>query len=99
MKLHVHDPTMVIYIQYKFHKIPSISHLHVVIAEDGKTDRQTDGRMKYQMDEQTKPISLCLWRRIKSITQNEEQSYMHATHCFYLTDIPIKLHEDIINIE
>ena len=36
MKLHVHNHTMymVIYNQYKFHEIPSISYL--VMAEDGK---------------------------------------------------------------
>ena len=38
MKLHVHNLTMVIYIRYKFHKIPSIGYL--VMAEDGKADRQ-----------------------------------------------------------
>ena len=34
IKLHVHSHTMVIYNQYKFHEIPSISYL--VMAEDGK---------------------------------------------------------------
>ena len=34
MKLHVHSHTMVIYIQYMFHEIPSIGYL--VMAEDGK---------------------------------------------------------------
>ena len=33
-KLHVHNLTIVIYIQYKFHNIPSIGYL--VMAEDGK---------------------------------------------------------------
>ena len=36
MKLHMHNHTMVIYIQYKFHELPSIGYL--VMAEDGKTD-------------------------------------------------------------
>ena len=44
MKLHVHTLTMVIYIQYKFHEIPSIGYL--VMAEDGKTD----GRKHRQND-------------------------------------------------
>ena len=39
MKLHMHNHTMVIYIHYKFHEIPSIGYL--VMAED----RKTDGRM------------------------------------------------------
>ena len=34
MKLHVHGQTLVIYIQYKFHEIPSISVK--VMAEDRK---------------------------------------------------------------
>ena len=34
IKLHVHNLTMVIYIQYKFHEVPSIGYL--VMAEDGK---------------------------------------------------------------
>ena len=34
MKLHMHNHTMVIYIQYKFHEIPSIDYL--VTAEDEK---------------------------------------------------------------
>ena len=40
MKLHVHNHTMVIYIQYKFLEIPFICFL--VMAEDGKTDGRTD---------------------------------------------------------
>ena len=36
IKLHMHNLTIVIYIQYKFHWIPSIGYL--VKAEDGKTD-------------------------------------------------------------
>ena len=36
MKLHVHNHTIVIYIQYKFHDIPFIGYL--VIAEDGQAD-------------------------------------------------------------
>ena len=34
MNFHVHNHTMVIYIQYKFHEIPSIGYK--VMAEDGK---------------------------------------------------------------
>ena len=34
MKLQVHHHNMFIYIQYKFHEIPSLGHL--VMAEDGK---------------------------------------------------------------
>ena len=34
MKLHMHNHTMVMYIQYKLHEIPSISYLSM--AEDGK---------------------------------------------------------------
>ena len=34
MKLHMHNHTMFIYIQYKFHEIPSIGNL--VMAEDRK---------------------------------------------------------------
>ena len=34
MKLHVHNHTMVIYIRYKFHEIPSIAYTD--IAEDRK---------------------------------------------------------------
>ena len=34
--------TMVIYIQFKFHAIPSIGYL--VMAEDGKVDGWTEGR-------------------------------------------------------
>ena len=34
MKLHMHNHTMVIYIQFKFHEIPSIGYL--VMAEDVK---------------------------------------------------------------
>ena len=93
---------MVIYIQYKFHEILSISHLHVVMAEDGKTDRQTDGRTKYQIDEQYQtyiPLPLAGDKKDNSETKNEEQSFLRTTHCLYLIDIPIKLHEDIINIE
>ena len=37
MNLHVHNYTMVVYIQYKFHEIPSIGYL--VMAEDGKKHR------------------------------------------------------------
>ena len=47
MKLHVHDLTMVIYAQCKFHERPSIDCL--VMAED----RKTDGR-RNQMDRQRK---------------------------------------------
>ena len=36
MKLHVHNHTIAIYIQHKFHEIPSI--VYIVMAEDGKTD-------------------------------------------------------------
>ena len=43
MKLSVHNHTMVIiYIQYKFHEIPSIGYL--AMAEDGKTNGRTDGQ-------------------------------------------------------
>ena len=38
IKLHMHNLIMVIYIQYKFHEIPSIGYLEM--AEDGKTDGQ-----------------------------------------------------------
>ena len=37
MKLHVHNHTMVIYVQYKFHEITSIGYL--AMPEDGKLDR------------------------------------------------------------
>ena len=40
IKLHVHNLTMVIYIQYKFHEIPSIGYL--VMAEDGRMDSRAD---------------------------------------------------------
>ena len=43
-QLHVHNLIMVIYIQYKFHEIPSIGYL--VMAEDGKKSlkfRQSKG--------------------------------------------------------
>ena len=39
MKLHLHNHTVVMYIQYKFHEMPSIGYL--VMAEDGN---QTDGQ-------------------------------------------------------
>ena len=42
IKLHAHNLIMAIYIQYKFHEIPSIGYL--VKAEEGKTDGRTDGR-------------------------------------------------------
>ena len=38
IKLHMHNLIMAIYIQYKFHEIPSIPYL--VMAEDGKSDGQ-----------------------------------------------------------
>ena len=44
MKLHVHNHTMVIYIQYKFYEVPSIAYK--VMAEDGKKSlkfRQSKG--------------------------------------------------------
>ena len=34
----MHNLTMVVYIQYHFHELPSIGYL--VMAEDGKTDGQ-----------------------------------------------------------
>ena len=37
IKLHVHNPKLVIYIQYKFHGIPSIGYL--VMAEDGMMEK------------------------------------------------------------
>ena len=37
MKLHMHNPTMVIYVQYKFHETTSIGYL--AMDEDGKPDR------------------------------------------------------------
>ena len=39
MQIHVHNPTMVIYNQYKFHLIPPIGYL--VMAEDGKKSMKT----------------------------------------------------------
>ena len=36
----MHNHTVVIYIQYKFHEIPSFGYL--VMAEDGKTEGRTD---------------------------------------------------------
>ena len=39
-KLHMHNLTIVIYIHYKFHQLPSIGYL--VMAEDGITDRWTE---------------------------------------------------------
>ena len=42
MKLHMHNNTTVIHIQYKFHEIPSIGYL--VMAEDGETDGRKDGQ-------------------------------------------------------
>ena len=55
MKLHVHSPNKVIYIQYtgNLHDIPFIGYL--VIAEDGRTDAKTDRRK-----DNAKPISLRL---------------------------------------
>ena len=43
MKLHIHNYTMVIYIQYKVHDIPFNGYL--VLAEDGNSlkSRQTKG--------------------------------------------------------
>ena len=38
MKLHMHNHTMVICIQYKFHEVSSICYL--VMAEDGQTDER-----------------------------------------------------------
>ena len=55
IKLHIHKLTMVIYIQYKFDKIPSIGYL--VMAEDGKPDEQKGNG---------KPISFHLWRGINN---------------------------------
>ena len=42
IKLHMQNLTMVIYIQFKIHAIPSIGYL--VMAEDGKVDGWTEGR-------------------------------------------------------
>ena len=50
MKAHVHQHTMVIYIQYKFHEIAFIGY--VDMAEDGKTDERKDGRKDRRMDRQ-----------------------------------------------
>ena len=44
MKLQVHNSSMILYIQYKFHEILFISYL--IMAEDGRTDRRTDGRKR-----------------------------------------------------
>ena len=47
---------MVIYIQYKFHEIPSIAIGYLVMAEDEKTDgqkHQTEGRT-----DKTKPLNI-----------------------------------------
>ena len=52
MKLHVHNYTKVIYIQYQFHEISFISYL--VIAEVRQKDRGKDGPTD------VKPISLRL---------------------------------------
>ena len=49
IKLHVHNLTMVVYIQCKFHELPSRGYLDM--AEDGKTEGWMDN---------AKPISLCL---------------------------------------
>ena len=38
--LHVHNLTIVIYIQYKFHHLPSIGYL--IMAEDRRMDRHTE---------------------------------------------------------
>ena len=40
MPLHVHNHAIVIYIQYKFHEIPSIGYL--VMVEDRKTNERTE---------------------------------------------------------
>ena len=53
IKLHTHNLIMAIYIQYKFHEIPSIRYL--VMAEDGKSDGQRQ------------TISLRLWWGIAKI--------------------------------
>ena len=42
MKLHMHYHTMVKYIQYQFHEMPSFGYL--IIAEDGNTDGRADGK-------------------------------------------------------
>ena len=50
MKLHIHNYTMVIYIQYKVHDIPFNGYL--VLAEDGKSLKsiQTKGNNSYIID-------------------------------------------------
>ena len=68
MKIHTHNHTMVLFIQHKFHEIPSIGYL--VMAEDGKTDGRTDGR-KHRTEGRTdnaKPIFLRLLRGIKTVS-------------------------------
>ena len=39
IKFQVHNLTLAIYTQYKFHEIPSVGYL--VMAEDGKSDEWT----------------------------------------------------------
>ena len=59
IKFHVHNHTIVIYIQYKFHEIPFIGYLDM--AEDGNTEIWKDGQT-----DNAKPISLPLqWGIIK----------------------------------
>ena len=41
IKLHLHNLTIAIYIQYKFHEVSSIGYL--VMAEDRKSDGRTEG--------------------------------------------------------
>ena len=52
IKLHMHNPTLIIYIQYKFHEIPSIGYL--VMAEDQKSDGWMDGQTG-RMDGRPRP--------------------------------------------
>ena len=59
IKLHVHNPKLVIYIQYKFHGIPSIGYL--LMAEDGKSEwwrNQKDGQTDRQRQTNIPPPSV-----------------------------------------
>ena len=75
MKLHAHKHTMVIYIQYKFHEIPSICYL--AMTEDEKTSvkghNSTTNVQKNDV-QQSQPQS-CQYQCIYTIWLNSINSF------------------------